>query len=245
MRNLKLTIEFDGSRYKGWQNQKDKEQTVQGKIETVLSKMTGEEIEVIGCERIDTGAHADGYIANFKTNCELSCTAISIYLYEFLPEDILVKFIEEVDERFHARYNAKAKVYEYVINNNNLRNVFNRKYSYHIDIDLNIEEMLKAAEAFKGKHDFKAFTNLKSSAKSTVRTVEDILIKKDNGLIKIELIADDFLLNMERIIVGTLIEVGKGNVKATNVFKMLKDGKKIETIPMAQAKALFLKKVIY
>ena len=138
MRNFKMTISYDGSRYKGWQKQKETDLTIQGKLEAVLSKMTGEDILVVGCGRTDSGVHAENYIANFHTKCTWSNDAILYYLYEFLPEDIVVKSIELVNERFHAKYNVKSKTYVYKINTNKYRNVFERKYSYHIPEPLDL-----------------------------------------------------------------------------------------------------------
>src|SRR5471030_2671909 len=125
MRNLKMAISYDGSKYKGWQKQKGIDITIQGKIETVLSKMMGEEIQVVGCGRTDSGVHAENYIANFQTASEFSIDEILDYLYEYLPEDIVVKSMKDTTERFHARYNVKTKTYVYKINNNKFRDVFN------------------------------------------------------------------------------------------------------------------------
>ncbi len=245
MKNLKLTIEYDGSRYKGWQRLGDNDNTIQGKIEAVLSKMTSEKIELIGCGRTDGGVHAENYIANFHTNCMLSKEMMIDYLYEFLPEDIVVKEIEEVEERFHARYNAKAKTYIYRINNSEFRNVFNRKYVYHIDKKLNLENMIEASKMLVGTHDFQSFTTLKTKKKSTVRTINYININKNEDLIEIEFNGDGFLWNMVRIITGTLLEVGTGKISVDEVKTILDKKKREEAGPIAQAKGLYLKEVIY
>ncbi|MBU5593225.1 tRNA pseudouridine(38-40) synthase TruA [Clostridium sp. MSJ-4] len=245
MRNLKMTIEYDGSRYKGWQKQKDNVLTIQDKIETVLSKMTGEDIQVIGCGRTDSGVHAENYIANFHTNCDLSVDLMLNYLYEYLPEDIVVKSMKDTSERFHARYNVKAKTYVYTINNNRFRSVFNKKYTYHTDDKLNLDEMRRASEVLLGTHDFQSFTSLKPNTKSTVRTINYIDIREDKGIIEIEVNGNGFLLNMVRIITGTLLEVGKGNLKPLDVEKILNEKKRSEAGPIAQAKGLCLKDVKY
>ncbi len=245
MRNLKLTIQYDGSRYNGWQRQKKGESTIQYKVENVLSKLTGEEIKIIGCGRTDSGVHAENYIANFHTECTLSEDMMLDYLYEFLPEDIVVKAIEEEGERFHARYNAKSKTYVYSINNSKFRNVFRRKYEYHIEAKLNLNEIKRAVEVLIGTHDFQSFTNLKSGSKSTIRTINFINISEKDHIIKIEVNGDGFLLNMVRIIVGTLLEVGKGKLKAWDVKKILEEKKRVEYGPMANAKGLCLKDVQY
>lgn len=245
MRNLKISIEYDGSRYKGWQKQKEGTSTIQQKIEDVLCKMTGEDIQVIGCGRTDAGVHAENYIANFHTNCTLSIDDMLNYLYEFLPEDIVVKSMKDTTERFHARYNAKSKTYVYTINNNKFRNVFNRRYVYHIDQKLDLNKMRSAAEVLVGTHDFQSFTRLKSSNKSTVKTINYIKITENGGIILIEINGNSFLLNMVRIITGTLMEVGKGNIKPEDVEVILEEKKRPETIPIAQAKGLCLKSVQY
>lgn len=245
MRNLKMSIEYDGTRYKGWQKQKDDIPTIQAKIENVLSKMSGEEIQVIGCGRTDSGVHAENYIANFHTNCNLTVDEMLNYLYEFLPEDIVVKSMKDTTERFHARYNVKSKTYVYRINKNRFRNVFNRKYTYHTYEELNLNEMRAAAETLIGTHDFNSFTSLKSNTKSTVRTINYIHIIEEDGMIEIEVNGNGFLLNMVRIITGTLLEVGKGNLKSSDMERILKEKKRSEAGPIAQAKGLCLKSIQY
>ena len=245
MRNLKMTIAYDGFKYKGWQKQKDTELTIQGKIEAVLSKMTGEAIQIVGCGRTDSGVHAENYIANFHTKCTFSTDTMLDYLYEYLPEDIGIKAIEDVPERFHARYNVKSKTYVYKINNNKFRDIFNRKYTYHLAQKLDLTEMRNAAEVLIGSHDFQSFTNMRNSDKSTIRTINYINIVEKDGLLVIEVNGNGFLWNMVRIIVGTLIEVGKGNLKPIDVKKTLDEKKRSEAGPLAQAKGLFLRDVKY
>jgi len=245
MRNLKMTIAYDGFKYKGWQKQKDTDLTIQGKIEAVLSKMTGEDIQIVGCGRTDSGVHAENYIANFHTKCTFSTDTMLDYLYEYLPEDIGIKAIEDVPERFHARYNVKSKTYVYKINNNKFRDIFNRKYTYHLAQKLDLTEMRNAAEVLIGSHDFQSFTNMRNSDKSTIRTINYINIVEKDGLLVIEVNGNGFLWNMVRIIVGTLIEVGKGNLKPIDVKKTLDEKKRSEAGPLAQAKGLFLRDVKY
>lgn len=245
MRNIKMTIQYDGSRYRGWQKQKDLELTIQSKIENVLSKMTGEEVQVVGCGRTDSGVHAENYIANFHTHSIMSIEAMLDYLYEYLPEDIVVKSMKDTSERFHARYNVKSKTYVYRINNNSFRDVFNRRYVYHLNEKLNLDDMIKASEVLIGTHDFQSFTSLKSNTKPTVRTINYINITENNGMIEIEVNGNSFLLNMVRIITGTLLEVGKGNLKPLDVEKILNEKKRSEAGPIAPAKGLCLKIVNY
>jgi tRNA pseudouridine38-40 synthase len=245
MRNLKMTITYDGSKFKGWQKQKATDLTIQGKIEAVLSKMSGEEIQVVGCGRTDSGVHAENYIANFHTKCAFSINMMLDYLYEYLPEDIVVKFIENVDDRFHARYNVKAKTYVYIINNNKFRDVFNRKYVYHLAEKLNLAEMRSAAEGLIGSHDFQSFTNARNSDKSTIRTINYLNILEKDGLVEIEVNGNGFLWNMVRVIAGTLIEVGKGKLKPIDIERILIEKKRWEAGPLAQAKGLCLRNVQY
>jgi Pseudouridylate synthase len=167
------------------------------------------------------------------------------YLYQFLPEDIVVKSIKDTSERFHARYNVKSKTYVYKINNNKFRNVFNRKYVYHTDENLDLNEMRNAAEVLIGTHDFQSFTSLKPNTKSTIRAINYINITEDNGTIEVEVNGNGFLLNMVRIIAGTLLEVGKGQLKPKDVERILGEKKRAEAGPIAQAKGLTLKDVQY
>lgn len=245
MRNFKLVIQYDGSRYKGWQKQKDNELTIQGKLEAVLSKMAEETVEVIGCERTDVGTHAQNYVANFQTSCTLSEELILNYLYEFLPDDIVVKSVEEVNERFHARYNVKSKTYIYSVQNTMFRDVFNRKYTYHMDDELNLGNMQEAANLLVGTHDFQSFTSTKAGTKSTIRTIETIEIVKVGELVQIRIKANDFLWHMPRFIVGVLLEVGTGYMKLENINILLTEQKKAQAGIMAKPKALCLESVEY
>jgi tRNA pseudouridine38-40 synthase len=245
MKNFKITVQFDGSRYKGWNKLKDNDLSVQEKIETVLSKMAEENIQLIGCGRMDAGVHAEKYVANFHTSSKMSPKQMLGYLYEFLPEDIVVKTVEEVHERFHAQHNAKSKTYVYSITKGRSRNVFNRKYSYHSEEKLDIEEMRKAAKYLVGTHDFQSFTSLKEGAKSTLRTMHSLEIIENGMVFEVVMNANDFLLHMARLIVGCLLEVGKGNIKSVDVQKILEHKKCKEGAPIAQPKGLCLTEVQY
>lgn len=245
MRNIKIVLEYDGTRYKGWQKLTNDDMTIQGKIENVLSIMTNEQISVIGCGRTDAGVHALNYTANFHTNSNLTTQEISEYLYKYLPEDIQIKSIKDCSERFHARYNALSKTYMYKINNSNKRNIFNRKYEYNVINPLDIDKMTEASKYLIGTHDFQSFTTLKSKKKSTVKTIYSIDIKKFNDEISIEIKGNSFLWNMVRIIVGTLIDVGKGNILPNDVERILNECKRQEAGPNAPSLGLFLKEVEY
>lgn len=249
MRNIKMTIQYDGGRYKGWQKQNIKGtsvSTIQDKIEKVLEKMTGEEIQLVGCGRTDSGVHADNYVANFKTNSTLTLEEIGKYLEMYLPEDIVIKEMKNASERFHARLNVVSKSYVYTIDNNPYADVFIRRYAYHIKEKLNVEEMKKASEILLGTHDFQSFTSLKpKNGKSTVRTINSIEIEENGGIIKIKYNGNGFLLNMVRILTGTLIEVGKGNLSVEDVENILNAKRRADAGEKAPAKGLCMSGVEY
>lgn len=249
MRNLMMLIQYDGTKYNGWQKQNQKGSTVstiQGKIENVLNRMTNEEIQLIGCGRTDTGVHAENYVANFHTESSLSIEDMKQYLTKYLPEDISIKSMEEVNERFHSRYNVRTKTYVYKINNNKYIDVFNRRFTSYVQEELNIEEMRKAAKYLIGNHDFKSFTSLKTkSNKSTYKTINYINIKEKNKFIDIEVNGEGFLLNMVRIIAGTLIDVGQCKIKAEDIKEILEAKDRKKAGHKAEARGLTLKEVNY
>lgn len=245
MGNIKLTIEYDGSRYKGWQKLGDNERTIQGKIESVLSKMTGEKIELIGSGRTDAGVHAYNQIANFHTETNIDTVEIQNYLYQYLPEDIVVKKVENTEDKFHARFHAKGKKYMYRIDNNKFHSPFHRKYSYHISDILNVEAMRKGADFLVGKHNFSSFTSLKNKKKSYIREIYSIDIDKKEQFIDIIYYGDGFLYNMIRIITGTLIDVGLSVIPHNQVEHiLLKQDRSVAgaTVP---PQGLFLLEVLY
>jgi len=245
MRNIKLTIQYDGSRYRGWQRLGDTDKTIQGKIEYVLEQMTNDKIELIGSGRTDAGAHAYKQIANFHTKSDLSEEDILDYLYKFLPEDIVVIEAKEVDNRFHSRYNVKGKKYLYRIWNSKRHNPFMRKHCTHIAEPLDIRLMRNAAKHFLGKQDFTSFTSLKSKKKSKERELFSIDIKKDNEIMDIIFHGDGFLYNMVRIIAGTLIEVGQGRISADSIPNLFNKKDRSLAGPTAPSSGLILYDVEY
>lgn len=245
MQNYKLTIQYDGGRYKGWQRLGNNENTIQGKIEGVLSEMLGHPIEIIGCSRTDAGVHALGQIANFKIDKDLPCQEIGHYLNRYLPRDISVIKVDKVDEKFHARYQAKAKTYLYKIWNKEYTNPFMRKYSMHVPEQLNLTDMRLSANYFIGEHDFTAFSNAKSKKKSMVRQLYAIEISREGDLILIKICGNGFLYNMARWIVGTLIDVGLGNIKAEAIPDIIASKRRDRTGNMAEAAGLYLQEIHY
>ncbi len=245
MRNIKLTIEYDGSRYKGFQRLKDNDNTIQGKIESVLSKMLDETVEIIGSGRTDMGVHAYNQVANFKTNSKMSVEKMNDYLYKYLPEDIVIKDVKEVEDRFHSRYNAKRKVYLYKIDNSKYHNVFLRKYATYIDKPLNIDLMEEASKYLVGEHDFTSFASSKSKKKSNVRNIHSITINKNKDIIDIYVEGNGFLYNMVRIIVGALIDVGLNRKSPEDIKLMLEAKDRKVASDTAPAKGLYLYSVKY
>ena len=245
MNNYKITIQYDGKNYRGWQRLSDSDKTIQGKLEKVLSSLIDEEVEVIGSGRTDAGVHARKQVANFYTEKELKWKDVLKHCYTYLPEDIVVKSCDKVDEKFHARYNAKKKIYTYRICNNPFGDAFERKYSYLVDKKLNIDKMLVASKYFIGTHDFKSFTSMKSKKKSTVREIYDININCIGDMVEITYEGEGFLHSMIRILTGTLIEVGLGKMKIDEIPTIMNSLERSEAGFTAPAHGLFLIDVIY
>lgn len=244
MKNIKLIIEYDGTNYYGWQKQNDKV-TIQGTLEEAVRNLTKEENEVIGCSRTDSGVHARGFVASFKTESTVPPHKFREAINYRLPDDIVVLSSEEVSEDFHPRYLAKGKTYEYTIYNNLVPTALNRAFSYHYKYPLDIESMKEACNFFKGTHDFKAFRSEGSSVKTTVRTIYDLNIKTEGDFIKISVSGDGFLYNMVRIIVGTLINVGRGKIAPHDIEKIIAGKDRKEAGDCVPAKGLKLVEVYY
>ncbi|WP_167954925.1 tRNA pseudouridine(38-40) synthase TruA [Anaerosporobacter faecicola] len=247
MRNIQLVLEYDGSRYDGWQKQPKYPNRVmiQDKVEAVLSQMEGEEIQLVGAAKTEAGVHAYAQVANFQTNSTMKVYEIKHYLNRYLPRDIAVKEALEVPERFHSSYNAKSFVYEYKIGIGEVPNVFARKYSYYCFDSLDLLKMRQAAEYLKGKHDFKAFSDNKKQKKSTERELFDIDIYGDKEEVLITLHGDDFWPFMVRIIVATLLEVGTGKMEPQYVEQIIEKKDRNLAPAAADAKGLFLTDVKY
>jgi tRNA pseudouridine38-40 synthase len=246
MRNIKMIIQYDGSKYNGWQKQGNTDKTIQGKIENVLKQMLGHNVEIDASGRTDAGVHALCQVANFHTKNTMHVRAMQDYLYQYLPRDIVVKDIVEVDERFHSRYNVKSKKYMYQILNDKYHDPFWDKMLLHIPQKLNIEAMKEAASYLVGSHDFTSFSTLKSRKKSMVREIYSIDFNQKGGnFIEVIFHANGFLYNMVRIIMGTLIEVGLGRIKAKDIREILEKKDRSLAGPTAPAKALILLDVEY
>lgn len=247
MRNIKLVIEYDGSRYDGWQKQPKypNRSTIQGKIEDILNKMEDEEITLIGAARTEAGVHAYAQIANFLTNTKMKLFEIKHYLNRFLPRDIAILEVSEVPDRFHSSLNAESFEYEYKIAIGEVASVFERKYQYYSFHSLDVPKMKEAVTSLIGKHDFKAFSDNKRMKKSTEREIYKINIYQDLKEITITIHGDDFWPNMARILVGTIMEVGLGNISPSSMKDILESKEREKAGPSAEAKGLFLLDIHY
>ena len=209
MRNLRLDICYDGTRYKGWQRLANSENTIQQKLEQALSRILGEPVEVTGSGRTDAGTHAKGQVANCHCNSTMPCDEILTQLRRYLPEDIGIYSVKNASERFHARLNAKTKTYCYRLWNSEQPCVFDRKYVCVDPRPVDIVSMQQAAEYFLGEHDFSAFCANKNMKKSTVRYIQSFEIHSVGQEIQFVVTGNGFLHHMVRIMVGTLLEVGR------------------------------------
>lgn len=245
MRNLKLTIEYDGKRYLGWQRLGNSDKTVQGKIEKVIQQLTGETIEITGSGRTDAGAHAKGQVANFKTAATLSCDEFLTLFNRYLPDDIVVKQVEEVPERFHARYNARGKQYSYYVWNSSVPTAFDRYHSFQVSEPLDIAKMEAACEKLVGTHDFLGFSALKKSKKSTERTIDELVITQEGNMLHFTFVGNGFLYKMVRILMGTLIEIGSGRLPITVIDEVFANKVRSQAGETAPAQGLFLDEVYY
>lgn len=220
MRNLRLDVCYEGTRYRGWQRLSNTDNTIQAKLETALSRILGETIEVHGSGRTDAGTHALRQVANFHCNSSMPASEILDQLRRYLPEDIGIYSCKDVSPRFHARLNAKTKTYRYRIWNSDVPCVFERKFVALVSEPLDLDAMKSAAEAFLGQHDFSAFCANKNMKKSTVRYIESLEIQRVGAEIVFTVCGNGFLHHMVRIIVGTLMEIGRGERDIDSIPKL-------------------------
>ena len=244
MRNVRLDICYDGTRYRGWQRLSNTDNTIQTKLETALSRILGEQIEITGSGRTDSGTHALGQVANFHCNSSMSADEILQQLRMYLPEDIGIYSCKECSPRFHARLNAKEKTYIYRIWNSDIPCVFERRFVALMPASLNLRDMQYAARQLLGEHDFSAFCGNPQFKKSTVRFLRDIQITRSGEEVVLEFTGNGFLHNMVRILTGTLVEVGRG-IRAADSMDQLFGAKRSQAGFLAPAQGLCLKEVYY
>ena len=244
MRNIRLDLSYDGTRYQGWQRQSGSDNTIQGKIEQTLTRILGEPIEISGSGRTDSGVHARGQVANFHCSSDMPSEQILSELRRYLPEDIGIESCRDVSPRFHARLNAKEKTYQYRIWNSEKPCVFERRYVYVLPEKLDLDAMNTAAAHFLGTHDFGAFCANRKTKKSTVRCIQSLTVTREGEEIRIRVTGNGFLHNMVRILVGTLIEVGRGERNAESIPSLFAQ-KRENTGYLVPGKGLCLEEVSY
>ena len=241
-----LIVSYQGTNYCGWQKQKNAI-TIEETINKAISDLFGTEISVMGASRTDTGVHAKGNVAVFDTeNTTIAADKIAYALNARLPKDIRIQKSEEVSKDFHPRYDKNRKKYSYKILNNPVEMPIYREYTYHVYGTLNMGLMRKAAQYLIGEHDFKAFCSVNTQVESTIRTIYDISItKNDDNIISIDIEGNGFLYNMVRIIVGTLLEVGIGKMDVERVKEILESKDRKNAGPTAPARGLILEWILY
>ena len=244
MRNLRLDLCYDGTRYRGWQRLSNSDATIQGKLEQALSRILDQPIEISGSGRTDAGVHARGQVANFHCDTDMSCDEILQQLRRYLPEDIGIYSCKDASNRFHARLNAKEKTYCYRIWNSVDPCVFERRYVSAVSEKLDLQMMRKAAEYLVGEHDFSAFCANAKMKKSTVRFIRNLEVKSYGNEIRITVTGNGFLQGMVRILTGTLLEVGMGQRKAESIPDLF-GGIRADAGFMAPAQGLCLMEVFY
>ena len=245
MRNFMLTLSYDGSRYHGWQRQGNTENTIQQRLESALSRLLSQPVEISGSGRTDAGAHAKMQVASFKADTALTAYEILAGLRALMPEDIAARSLTDAPPRFHARLSCTGKTYVYRVQNSPVPNVFERKYMYRIDEELDLEKMRSAAKLLLGEHDFSAFCSNKRMKKSAVRRVDEIRIDAIGSELRFTVSGNGFLYNMVRIIVGSLLEVGAQRMTQEALAAALESKKRENAGPTAPACGLCLYEVRY
>jgi tRNA pseudouridine38-40 synthase len=243
-RNIRLILAYDGSKYHGFQRQNNGI-TIQEVLEECIGKITGERINIIGSGRTDAGVHAKGQVVNFVTESRIPIKRFPYAINSVLPKDIAVMEAGEEALEFHARFDAKGKTYQYILHNDLLPDVFMRKYAWHVREKLEFAKLQDGAKYFIGKHDFAAFCAAGSSVKTTVRTIRELTVNPCGDKIVITVTADGFLYNMVRIIVGTLVEVGKGKIPVEELETILAQRNRKLAGPTAPPHGLYLMRVYY
>jgi len=265
MRNIRLTLAYDGTDYVGWQKQPNG-RSVQSTVESAVAQLTGEPAKLIAAGRTDAGVHALGQVANFRTNASLSCDNIRTGLQHFVPADISIRAVEDVPLDFHATYSAKQKRYRYVIHNSAITHPFLRMYAWRLTGELDAGAMHAAGGVLVGRHDFRSFESHFPNKATSVRTVSELTVRRshiwplagigqpqalpppssDQGeFVVLDIVADGFLYNMVRAIVGTLIKVGRGQWTAADVGRILEQQDRAGAGETAPAHGLYLVCVDY
>jgi len=245
VRNIKITIEYDGTRYNGWQTQKNGS-GIQEILTNAIHQVCKDVTKINGAGRTDAGVHAMGQTASFSTECKIPVNKLAAAVNVFLPKDIVIKNAEEVSKDFHARYSAKGKKYMYIVNNSSSRSALNFYREYNFPYELDYKKIKRACEIFEGTHDFRGFMASGSSVKDTIRTISKIQVKKrDDGRIIFNFTGDGFLYNMVRILVGTLLEVGLGKINVEELKSIIASKDRTKAGKTVPAQGLYLVEVYY
>ena len=245
VRNILLSMCYDGTNYHGWQIQKNA-RTVQEVFQNALFKVLNENVDIKGCSRTDAGVHANMYCVSMKINSAMSCERLKMAMNRFLPNDIAIKNAVEVPMDFHARYSCIGKEYIYKIWNEQTRNPFLNGRAFHYWYEMDVEKLNFAAQNFIGTHDFTSFCTLDSrNPKNMIRTVSDFFVEKNGGLVTMKVTADGFLYNMVRIMVGTLLKVAMGKINPSEIKYIIEAKNRAKAGPTAMAHGLYLNKVFY
>ena len=244
MRNIKLTIEYDGTKYCGWQIQKNAV-SIQETLEKTIGNLTSQKVDLRGSSRTDAGVHAKGMVANFFTLSTIPEKNFPAAINGLLPHDIVIINAQEVGSSFHSRYDSLGKKYSYTIINRKAPSALLKNYAAHISYELNVNIMKEACSYFVGTHDFYGFMSSGSCVKSTIRSVKALEIENSGEIIKVYITADGFLYNMVRIIAGTLIDVGKGKIKLEHIADIINSKERKRAGNTAPAQGLCLEHVYY
>ena len=244
-RRIMLTVSYDGTSYNGWALQSSTPNTVEGKLNDAILALTGESVQVIGASRTDAGVHAYGNVAVFDTKSTIPGDRFLFALNQKLPEDIRITQSKEVSVNFHPRHCNTEKTYEYRICNTQIPDPTRRLYTCHFGMPLDEKLMDEAAQYLVGEHDFTSFCNVESQALSHVRTIKNITVKRDCDEVVISITGNGFLYNMVRIIAGTLMQIGRGKGKPSDIKEMLEKKDRAAAGPTAPASGLFLMKYVF
>lgn len=244
MRNFRVTMAYDGGTYHGFQRQKNS-LAVQQVVEETLERLLGEPVTIFGCSRTDTGVHAREFVFNFHTENTISERGIIFGTNTILPDNISIYSCYEVDEMFHARYNCIGKEYEYLIHNSEIKNPFYYKKAFKYWCDLDAELLNKQAKDFIGTYDFKSFCSVDCDKETTVRTVHDFSVTRENDMVRFTVSGDGFLYNMVRIMIGTLIYINEGKIKRDSIKEIIEQKDRTKAGKTVVPDGLYLNKVFY
>ena len=249
VRNFKMIVSYDGTRYFGWEHQQETDLTIQGRLETVLTRMVDRDpdqpVTVIGAGRTDAGVHARAMTCNVLLDTDMDEEEIQVYMNRYLPEDISVNDVKVCADRFHSRFKARGKTYRYTCWYGNSKPVFDRRYVYVLDRVPDLEKMRDAAEYLTGMHDYRSFCGNSKMKKSTVRVVDVIRIEESGSYIRFYCHGNGFLQHMVRIMVGTLLQAGLGEIEPGQMADIIEGKNRSLAGPTAPARGLCLMKVDY